>query len=262
MKTDDYFQIILESVSPSYLEAMQKKDFDAIQGLGAIDMARRWAIANTGSLILSYLFKETLKNYNVGARIPELSYGVIIRELKKRNISVNRIDMVIDALIDGNFLIMTEKEVKSLEGIKIYKMLRLTDVWRFFLNKYKADKKQTIIFTHQMGKQIYASYLAKNREQFKLPTGVSSIKTMFIILNNANKEGQIDSAEGEKIFNKIGGVVMWHDIGEGDEIKKDQIKFFTRDDGKKKTINTNVLKAFNNYLMPNFNKLTRKRGLK
>ena len=260
-KSDKYFLTWLESFGSAYKEAMDKKDVQALQGLTAFDISRRWAVGNTGSLIMSYLFKETLKTYKLGQNIPWLNYNTIRNELGKRKISENRMDMVIDALEEGGFIEVKEKTVRGLEGNKIFLSLKLTDTWKYFLTQYKRNKKQTMTFPHILGRQIYLSYLAKHKNELKLPTGINSFKILLIILNNATKTGYIDSIEGEKMFHKMGGVVLWHEVGEGDEIKREDIKFFTEDDGVKKKINPKVLKAYNEYLLPNYNRNSRRRGL-
>jgi len=260
---DKFFLAHLESFGSAFKDAMDKKDLSAIQGLTAFDISRRWAVGNTGSLIMSYLFKETAKSYKIGANLPWLNYNTIQENLRKRKISPQRMDIVIDAFEEGGFIEVKKSIIKSLTtGIKSAWSIKLTDTWKYFLTQFKREKKQTSTFPHILGRIVYLSHLAKHKDIYNLPTGISSFRTLLIILENAGKSGYIDSAEGEKMFYKMGGVVLWHEVGEGDEIKKEDIKFFIEDDGTKKKINSKVLKAYNNYVIPNAQRNLRRMGLK
>jgi len=267
-QSDKWFLTWQASLAPAHKDAMDSRDTTAQLGLTAFDISSKWSIANTGSLIMSHLFKETLKSYKIGASIPWLNYNVIKNGLRKRKINDYRIDMVITAFEEEGFIETKEDKIKSLlDRERTIKRLRLTDSWRFLLTSYKRDKKQTVIFPHILGRQVYMSYMAKLKLKGLFnskgdATGLGPFKKLLIILNNATKDGYINNKEAENTFDNLGGVALWHEIGEGDEIKKDDIRFFTEDDGKRKKINSRVLKAYNQYLLPNQQRNAQKIGMR
>ncbi len=252
----------LESLAPANRDAMVNQDKDALRGLSAYDTSRQWAVTNTGSLIMSYIFRETLKNYEKYGDIPWLNYDVLKNSLGKIKINEGRMRIVMDAFKEYEFIETNEKKIKSLDKdkTKLSLRIRLTDMWKWILKEYKRNKKHTIIYPDILGRQIYMSYLVKYRDELKLPTGISSFKPLLMILHSATKDGYIDSKYGEDMFYEMGKLVKWHGFVEGDEIKKEEIKFFLEDDCKNKKINPLVMKAYNKYLAPNQIKITNVRN--
>ena len=225
-KGDKYFLIGMGSVADAYRDAMIKKDIKALQGLTAFDVSEKWATANTGSKVMSYLFKETVNRYDKRKPLPYLNYFVLMENARKRNINPGRLKLVIDALVDSGFIEIKEEIKKSQEGDKKFLYLRLAEMWRFILIKYIRNKKQSITFPHILGRQVYISYLSKNQDTLKVPTGLKSFKNLFIFINNSSTNGEVDNKEAELMFSRTGGIVELQDFGESDEVKKDDIRFF------------------------------------
>ena len=260
-KHDKYFLADLEAVSKSYKDAMEQKDIKAIQGLASLDTTAQWAVANTGALIMSYLFNETLKNYNVGSDLTWLKYPIIRYNLGQRQINEPKINLVLDAFKEGGFTEEKEQTIKSLEGDKKIRLIRLTSFWKFFLTRYAIDKQQTITFPSVIGRQVYVSYLAKHKDSLKLPTGITVFKTRMIIFGSMSKDGDFNNLEGEKMFHKMGGAPMYYTLGENDQTKREAIRFFISDDGINKKVNPNSIYAYNKFIIPNKNAILNKQGL-
>ena len=261
-ESEKWFSIFLESMNNAYKDAMKKGDVKAINGLTAMDISEKWAVANTGSYFMSWMYKETLKNYSIGGEIPSLSYGKLVHDLRKRKISPARVAMIKEALEQNGFIETNIKKIKSIEGYRTILRLKLTDIWKPILRSYIRTKKNTT-FPYVLGRQIYLSYLAeqKNSGLSKLATGISSFKAFLIVLNNITPEGNFDNEQGERMFENIGGSAIWHSLGEMDSTRMEEIKFFIEDNGKTKKINPNVIWAYNKYLIPNVNKNMNMRGM-
>jgi len=249
---DKNFRYYIEAISPSVVQAMKNRDLDALNGLQSFQSFYKFPALNTASKILSFIYRETSKKFEMTEDMPKISQTSILKSLV--NVRNNIILDTIDSFIEAGLLKKIETPIKSLQVENAKKVeYELEPVWRISLSNYNKNLEQEELFTNIIARLVYCSYRAKREES----SALHIIKLIMILIKNKNEDDELPESEIENTCNNI-GKARWSEILMEQSQVKSNIRFIEKGKDGYFKINKNAIYAFNKYIVPNYNKIYQK----
>jgi hypothetical protein len=255
---DIIFKVKVMALCEAIKRIMQTNDSKALKGIQGFSsfMLLNTAL-NNGSGIISYLIKETMKDYEDKKPLRKILLGDIKNAFP--GFRKEKTDELLDGLEKFGFISYvfepgTNPEFQRQKHPAIT-FIRLTDVWLRYLKEYKRKYKSDL-FIESIGRLLWASILAYNGEA----SGVRSFKILVIILENVSRKGELSMDDATKYCYKM-GCGRFAQLIAGDNGKAEEIRFFIDVDKEKVKVNENTLYVYHKYIIPISENIIREQGL-